>query len=238
MTGLEIKTAAERYANDYDYVGIRTQDQPYSLGAINHQSCVWDNTMKLQRNSIGQLEAKADISHFGGQYGKGGYLAFHSVAKNTPSAPKWDNNSEAPEAIKAWAEENGYDIEEGKDGYGAYKATLIHRDTQKAIDAAKADYDKMFQNTENGFLRFGDIPVCGKSKNRATGKYEDGVSVFRAEFTENNNYRPILSTPQQEISYLMLVYDNRPVYRVYGDIAGIGGDGEPVIKVNKAILIK
>lgn len=43
MTGLEIKAVAERYSNDYDYVGIRTQERPYSLGDINHQSHVWDN---------------------------------------------------------------------------------------------------------------------------------------------------------------------------------------------------
>ena len=37
----QIRQAAERFADEYEVVGIRTQEQPFELGEIDHVSAVW-----------------------------------------------------------------------------------------------------------------------------------------------------------------------------------------------------
>ena len=37
----QIMEAAE--ASDYEYIGVRVQDVPFTLGPINHNSHRWDN---------------------------------------------------------------------------------------------------------------------------------------------------------------------------------------------------
>lgn len=185
-------------------------------------------------NTLGGFEPEAGISHFGGSYGQGGYLSFHSTASNNPdNNMHWDNTPESIATIARWAETHGYDIVEGKDSYGAYKAQLTHRETIAAAKAAKELDAQTFESAETGYLRYGHLPEGGFSKNAATGGYESGVSVFRAEFAADGKYRPLLQTNQQLGSYLSLLADNRPVYRVYGE----GGDGEPVLKVERIVKI-
>ena len=91
----------------------------------------------------------------------------------------------------------------------------------------------IFKNAEKGFLRFGDLPKNGKSKNFANGNFEAGVSAFNAEFS-GNNYRPIL-TDVLEVTYLNVV--SRPAYRVWGKVVGTGADGEPLLKVTKFVKL-
>ena len=43
MTTEEIKRSAEKFFDDYEYVGVRTQEPPFELGTINHCSSVWIN---------------------------------------------------------------------------------------------------------------------------------------------------------------------------------------------------
>jgi len=192
----------------------------------------------LYVNHIDQLEPHAAICHFGGQYGKGGYLSFCTTAINNPHAAKrWDNTPDGIAEINQWAQDNGYDIEAGKDGYGAYKATLTHRETAAAL-AAKAAYDAArFKGAERGYIRFGDVPQSGFSRNYATGEPELGVSVFCAEFAVDGSWRPILGSNQQLGSLLSLIADDRPIYRIYGDAVGTGGDGEPVVDVTKKVRL-
>jgi hypothetical protein len=175
----------------------------------------------------------ANISHFGGSYGRGGYLLLHTTASNNPdNGKRWDNNPEDIATIAAWAEANGYDITESRDGYGAYRASLTHRETQAASDALKTDMAAIFAGAERGHVRMGDLPEGGRSRNKATGCCEAGVSVFSAEIAQNGQWRPILDTPQMLASYLSLIADDRPAYRVYGDVIGTGGDGEPLMRVS------
>ena len=37
----DIKNIAEELSEEYEYVGIRIQDVPFELGALNHNSRVW-----------------------------------------------------------------------------------------------------------------------------------------------------------------------------------------------------
>lgn len=43
MTVQNILEAAQKYTNDYEIIGIRTQEEPFELGRINHTSHIWDN---------------------------------------------------------------------------------------------------------------------------------------------------------------------------------------------------
>ena len=41
MTAQELKAKMEEYAWDYEVVAVRTQEEPFELGAIDHLSHVW-----------------------------------------------------------------------------------------------------------------------------------------------------------------------------------------------------
>ena len=188
----------------------------------------------IYTNALGNPVPTASISHFGGSYGRGGYLAITTTATTNPDADKrWDNSPDDIATIAAWADAHGYDIVEGRDGYGAYRASLTHRETARALATIKASEDAMFYGAERGYVRLGDLPSGGRSRNRATGGNEAGVSVFCAEIAQDGSWRPILCTPQQTGSYLSLLADGRPAYRVFGEVVGTGGDGEPVMCVER-----
>ena len=40
---LKAKVLAEKYQEEYEYVGFRAQEQPFKLGPISHCSKVWDD---------------------------------------------------------------------------------------------------------------------------------------------------------------------------------------------------
>ena len=41
MTVEELKGLAEKYTDRYQYVGVRTQEEPFELGEVEHRSSVW-----------------------------------------------------------------------------------------------------------------------------------------------------------------------------------------------------
>ena len=43
LTVKEILEIANKFVDDYEVVAIRSQYEEFSLGPINHQSCVWDD---------------------------------------------------------------------------------------------------------------------------------------------------------------------------------------------------
>jgi hypothetical protein len=43
MTASEIKKIAEKYKDEYEYVGVRTQEEAFKLGTLEHCSSVWDD---------------------------------------------------------------------------------------------------------------------------------------------------------------------------------------------------
>lgn len=188
----------------------------------------------IYKDSIGNYQSKCMISHFGGQYGKGGYLSLGTSAINNPhDGMRWDNTPEKIALIAPWAAANGYVIIESKDDYGAYQATLTHRETELIASAQAKKTEKVFAGAERGYIRYGDIPAGGYSRNAATGELEKGVSVFYAEYAKNGEYRPLPKNNQQLGSLLTLIADKRPVYRVRGTEVGTGGDGEPVLKIKQ-----
>lgn len=190
--------------------------------------------MAIYVDALGNPEPRANISLYGGLYGRGGYLSLHTTSYSPDNGTRWDNTPEAISTIAAWAGAHGYDIIEGRDGYGAYRASLTHRETAQALATIKAAEDAVFSGAERGYVRLGNLPSGGRSRNRATGGSEAGVSVFVAEIAPDGRWRPILDTPQLLGSYLSLIADERPAYRVYGQVIGTGSDGEPLMQIDRA----
>ena len=88
----------------------------------------------------------------------------------------------------------------------------------------------------NIFLRFGDLPKGGVSKDWSSGRVEKGVSVYSAkkDFVNNSIWFGENSLPG---AALIRASEDAPVYLVTGKKVGIGTDGEPVLK-NVEILHK
>ena len=128
-------------------------------------------------------------------------------------------------------EEDGFTCSVRKDGYNNPVIDCVHVDTQAVIDAAKAEQSKKFSGAERGYIRFGELPEGGRSKNFRDDVLESGVSCFDAEIATDGSYR-ILLTPALQVTYLTVM--DRDAYRLYGERIGTGADGEPLLRVEKA----
>jgi len=87
---------------------------------------------------------------------------------------------------------------------------------------------------QNAYIRFGDLPKSGYSKNYATGKNELGISCYRAVWDlQSEAYCPV----GYERCFAMFKYLNEdaPIYLITGNEAGEGGDGEPVLNNTKVL---
>lgn len=85
---------------------------------------------------------------------------------------------------------------------------------------------------EHGYIRFGDVPKCGYSKNYLFDEPEAGVSCFEAEIMPSGNFKLIRLTPQLQCEAAFYSSDsNRPMYRLYGERVGYGWSGDPLLNV-------
>lgn len=90
-------------------------------------------------------------------------------------------------------------------------------------------------NAEFGFVRFGKVPPYGVSVNFSEGVPEKGVSCFPTEIAPNGNFQFTRMTSRLwESAMHFMDGNNRPLYRLYGDLVGYGSDGEPLLNVTKA----
>lgn len=84
------------------------------------------------------------------------------------------------------------------------------------------------------YIRWLDLPAGGRSRNHATGQRERGVSVYGAR------YNPVTDLieyaggglPGAALTYLLT---GAPAYLVTGEAAGMGSDGEPVIRAARIL---
>jgi hypothetical protein len=79
------------------------------------------------------------------------------------------------------------------------------------------------------YLRYGNFPKSGQSKNHVTGQMEKGVSVYRAK------WNPALSTfeladANHPGTAMDLIGQGKNPMLVHGENIGRGSDGEPVLK--------
>ena len=102
---------------------------------------------------------------------------------------------------------------------------------KEATMAAKAAIAAGYRQ-ERFYVRFGDLPKCGYSKNYANGKPEAGVSVIEAR--QNLLTAEIELMPYGSCHSWLWIQD-RPLYEVTGDLVGYGSDGEPLLKNCKVV---
>lgn len=78
------------------------------------------------------------------------------------------------------------------------------------------------------FVRFGELPDSGRSKNYLTGELELGVSCYMA-LCKGSLVRVILPSVNTKGLVSLSGVNNRPAYEVVGDVIGVGSDGEPLL---------
>ena len=95
------------------------------------------------------------------------------------------------------------------------------------------------------YIRFGDFPKSGRSKNYATGEKEIGVSAYPVKWNTQLDKWEITEEQLEEFSALLsLTYDiirdkGRPVYLIHGqELNDLGSDGEPMLDINNVKIVK
>ena len=184
----------------------------------------------IYHDAIGRPNAEGNISMLGGLTGPAYYSLSH--VNDCPDR-KWSGDTD-PADIIAEMEADGWRCTLRKDGYNRPVINCIHIETQAAIDAAKAEANAKFAGAERGYIRFGSLPEGGQSRNHRDNTLETGVSCFDAEISADGSFR-LLLTPVLEVSYLTVA--DRPAYRLYGERVGTGADGEPLLRVDRAVKL-
>lgn len=187
----------------------------------------------LYKGHLGELVSCADISYSQDIFSGEANYRLSTTIKAYDGVTKWPGETSVDDICAKMAQ-NGWDCTVSKDGYNRPKIHCIHRETQAAIDAIKLDQDKKFKDAERGYIRFGKLPNCGKSRNHRDNTLERGVSCFEAEFSADGSYR-LLLTPVLQVTYLTVF--ERDAYRLYGECVGSGADGEPVLRVDSMEVI-
>lgn len=82
---------------------------------------------------------------------------------------------------------------------------------------------------ETLYIRFGNLPEGGRSTNYVTGKKERGVSVYVAK-VDLETGAIVFDENGTDIGTLMFMIGDRTPYLVSGQEAGVGADGEPVLR--------
>ena len=120
------------------------------------------------------------------------------------------------------------------------KPSIFGRIGDEPVDSYKSKF-----NADLYYIRFGDFPKSGRSKNYATGEIEKGVSAYPAKWNVEKNRWEIIETQLEEFAALdSLTYDitqgqGRPVYLVQGqELLSLGSDGEPMLDINNVKIVK
>jgi hypothetical protein len=111
-------------------------------------------------------------------------------------------------------------------------------------DEPLQSYKSKFQ-ADKYYIRFGDFPKSGRSKNYATGEIEKGVSAYPAKWNVEKNRWEIIEAQLEEFAALYSFTDDitqgqgRPVYLVQGqELLSLGSDGEPMLDINNVKIVK
>ena len=127
----------------------------------------------------------------------------------------------------------GFIVEVLKNRVGIEYIHAIHTETENARLEAQRKREEKSRTGVKGYIRFGDIPENGKSYNYRDGFFEDGVSAYNALFFEDGTYE-IISNNDIQIFGSISYAAQSPKYRLYGEQIGLGSDGEPILKVERA----
>lgn len=161
-----------------------------------------------------------------------------STAARGVDAPEFPMSADvtADDAICSateWANNNGYSAQVKVDGRGVRKLWLTHIATAAEVAMLDEVRAAKLAGAESGYLRFGNLPECGRSRNHANGEFEAGVSVYPAIFFDDGSYELSNGYPTLLVGYISFRALDIPAYRVWGENVGAGSDGEPLLKVSK-----
>ena len=185
----------------------------------------------IYKDSLGRPNAEATISTICNVFTGECCYSLHSVSDCHKR--RWSGDTTVDQIV-AEMESDGWKCSVSADGYNRPRIDCIHIETQRVIDSANAAQAEKFANSERGYVRFGEIPECGRSRNHRDDTLELGVSCFDAEFAADGSFR-LLVTPVLEVSYYSVC--DRQAYRLYGERIGTGADGEPLLRVEKAVAL-
>jgi hypothetical protein len=166
-----------------------------------------------------------------GMVTKTGDKFYFSKTSNAPEK-SWSIDTPPEEILKELKRE-GWEGKIETDMKGFPQIKVEHISTKRALEALEEAHDKKWEKGKDVFVRYGDLPEGGKSKDFASGNYEKGVSVFRGKILPDGSLLPMPKTNQELGS--LLTMNKRPMYVVTGDVVGVGADGEPVLANAKKI---
>lgn len=78
------------------------------------------------------------------------------------------------------------------------------------------------------YVRFGELPTLGFSKNYLTDKLEEGVSVYEC-IERNGIYSIIVPSLKGGACVTLSCVLDRKMYEVIGNMVGYGSEGEPLL---------
>jgi hypothetical protein len=101
----------------------------------------------------------------------------------------------------------------------AHAALLVERWSGRLSDLAAVQY-----------IRFGDLPKDGRSKNHVTGQLEHGVSVYCGRYNLDTGAIVFEERTSVHNPGTLVFVMERPAYLVTGKYIGVGSDGEPLLQ--------
>jgi hypothetical protein len=120
------------------------------------------------------------------------------------------------------------------------KVSIWGRPDEEPLQSYKSKF-----TADKYYIRFGDFPKSGRSKNYATGEIEPGVSAYAAKWNLQKGKWEIIEDELSEfgalysLTYDIVQGDGRPVYLVYGlALPDLGSDGEAVLDSNSVKIVK
>lgn len=228
-----VRTPVTAYLNGRPYQTIKWKRRPENgreLGESDKEN-VDNKKPTIYRDQLGNPEPMASISTYTSMEG---YWPNPTVYKkrlvlvSASDVPRkeWDYSANVDHIISEM-DHDGWDCRVEIDGRGDPNINCEHRATRAYARSLKEKHDKKWANAKDVYVRFGDIPKGGFSTDWSSGKREKGVSVFRGKILENGDIMPLPYTNQELGS--LLTMNERPLYVIEGEEAGVGADGEPVL---------
>jgi hypothetical protein len=170
--------------------------------------------MIIYHDSLGRPEPRGDISLTHGLDADYWYLHSTSDAQER----KWPAGTPV-DTIVHDMDMDGWDTIISYPHHGCPPVIdCIHRDTAHAL----SDHER---GAVDCYIRYGDLPRGGRSRNHDTNEYESGISVYRGKMYPDGSWAVDAGINQGA----WCLFSNRPVYLVSGREIGTGSDGEPVL---------
>ena len=191
--------------------------------------------MKIYLNALGTPEPNASIAMWGDITKNKHRWRLLTIIDNLGDdliGKKWPPETDPQEIVEEMASQGWEcEIEYGIDVYP--RISCVHTATQLYEDEKRKEAEEKYKDAEKIYIRFGDLPPNGKSMDHRDKIYEAGVSVFEAELAKDGSYR-IIPTNYNQVETLHGV-KHRKAYRIFGEVVGKGGDGEPVVVVESVV---